>query len=153
MKLLTQTNEHNCGQTCLAMITNQSIKHVESVLGVLSQHVEYVIEYGHKQGIIKQKKEIKKKRFCFLPLNCLVVVLFEKERPESQNGHLIVRRNGKFYDPLGKTYYRQPKHHICSFYIRYNTTLISKSFYCKILLIFNYLSICFYNFQTNSFLF
>ena len=127
MKHLTQTRKYNCSQTCLAMITNQNIKEVEKDLGTTEVKNGDICKYAITKKVVRKNEDIcKKKRF--LPLNCLVIVYFEEYKDDkAQNSYIIVRRNGKFYDPNGETYYIQPKRHISTFYVKYTTQYISFS--------------------------
>jgi len=107
MKHLKQDKGYNCTQTCLAMMSNKSIREVENIVGH-DESMDIVMDVINTceklnipvdEGWVDIKPNLIYSHF--YPSNCFV---FVRNRCNRLNGHMIVRYNNKFYDPNGMTY-------------------------------------------------
>jgi len=124
MEHLKQDKEYNCSETCLAMISGKDVRDIENIehcgkndgmdLGHFISicqilNISIAKDWGYFRGIFHRFKKL------LFPWNCFVYIKFEG----LESGHLIVRRNGKFYDPNGKQYYIPPKRYYLCAYLKF----------------------------------
>ena len=122
MEHLTQDRLNNCGQTCIAMVSNRSIRDIKNMVGHDSgMDIEKVIPVcNHLKISIGGKWVMKIWRKWIgrylLPFNCFVCVQYKYQNEIFS--HLIVRNKGKFLDPNGKQYYCFLKYHVVKAYLK-----------------------------------
>lgn len=113
MKHLIQDKPSNCGHTCIAMVTGENVRTIEKIHGRDNGiFLEDIIDISKQLNIPIDDYWYDQSKLWLYPLNCFVFVKIAHEiYPDDipTKYHLIVRKNGKFYDPLGKTYYKLPK--------------------------------------------
>jgi len=126
MKHLTQDKEYNCGQTCVAMISNKSIRDIENIVGHDSgMNIEDLITICNFLKISVGKEWIRKRyrkwigRY-LLPMNCFVFIVFKDSEvfENKEIGHLVIRNKGKFLDPNGNQFYLFQKRHRVKAYLK-----------------------------------
>ncbi len=122
MKHIKQDKDKNCAQACIAMFAGKDIREIEEMHGSdtgMSQDdvISLSKKVGIKVGEWMFRKEMKKWDIIdyLIPLNCFVYV--GSKEHELDTGHLILRRNGKFFDPNGKQYYVMLKYNMLKGYI------------------------------------
>ena len=111
MTHLTQDKEYNCSQTCVAMLSNKSIREIEEIVGHDIGIDVFDLNHICKKVSVRVGKW-KDKKSIFFPLNCIVHVV---NRKDPNVGHAIIRKNGKFLDPNGTTYYIIPRKYLIKY--------------------------------------